>query len=103
MTDSRPDHPEGYRREAADMAIASGRPATEADRGLRISGKAFGDRPSGRRHGLAGGAKAKAAPADTPGPSGHRRRIREPGPEDGSLKEAAAFLAKGRRQGGGAA
>jgi transposase-like protein len=86
---------EEYRREAADLAIASGRPTTEVARGLGTNHKAFGNWVAGRRRELAGGVRA-AGLVDTPESRGHRRRIREPGLGNGFLKKAAASFAKAR-------
>ena len=84
-----------YRRECADYAISSGRPATQIARELGLNEKTFARWVVARRRELSG----QQAPGDPPEVRELRRRNRELEMENEFLKKAAAFFAREQQTG----
>ena len=78
-----------YRRECADLVIASGRPAAQMADELGVNRKTLQHWVQKRRMELEG-----SAPTVDPELRAARKRIRELEMENAFLKKAAAFIAK---------
>ena len=82
-----------YRLECADRVISSGKPATQVAGEPGVHCKTLQHWARKRRDQLEGEAEGEANPA---GVKALRKRIREPGQENGFPRKAGAFFAAGQ-------